>query len=146
MGGPSRITPVTRSMDDLVIEVPLPSLLSLIPDSSPFVYYVWEEGEDPVCRKEIEGSLSKKKLNPHPYPGIVHSWTRQEHIERIAYLVANPADDPLDLDIGVFSLNASLYDGHHRLAAAQFREDPLIRVSLSGNLDLAEEFFNVSIP
>lgn len=70
-------------------------------------------------------------------------WTLLDHAARIAWLVVNGWEDPIELDFGIPSLGYSWYpllDGHHRLAAAIFRQDPWIPANCSGSMDEIERF------
>lgn len=65
------------------------------------------------------------------------------HSARIAWLVVNGWDKPLELDFGVPSLGCYTYplqDGHHRLAAAVFRNDETIEGSPSGATSEIEKY------
>lgn len=71
-----------------------------------------------------------------------------DHPARIAYLVLNPASDPIELDIGCPSLGYwgpswPVLDGNHRLAAAIYRKDDSIAALVAGELDHAFELFQV---
>jgi hypothetical protein len=73
----------------------------------------------------------------------------QQHAARIAYLVKNGWDDPIDIDVGVPSLGAVGHwpytDGNHRICAAILRGDTHIRADISGDVDYAEHIFGVEI-
>lgn len=71
-----------------------------------------------------------------------------DHPARIAYLVLNPASEPIELDVGCPGLGFGgpswpVLDGNHRLAAAIYREDEFISAQVSGDLDHAFDLFQV---
>lgn len=73
---------------------------------------------------------------------------RAYHAGRIAWLVVEKHDDPIEIDIGFPELGQhprnglfDMVDGHHRLAAAEIREDQFIRVTYAGQCDRMPEIF-----
>ena len=88
---------------------------------------------------------------------LKHEWFRSRpvgvgapalsHASRIAYLVTCGWTDAIDVDVDVPSMGCNVdwpvIDGNHRLAAAAYRGDALIRASVSGSLDYALELFGV---
>jgi hypothetical protein len=68
------------------------------------------------------------------------------HARRIAWLVRNGWDAPIDLDVGIPSMGYFPYiliDGHHRLCAAIVSGDSEIKAQVSGSIDYAFELFGV---
>jgi hypothetical protein len=78
---------------------------------------------------------------------VLYSESRERHIARVAYLVVNPARDPIDIDVGVPSLGCHvpwfICDGNHRFAAAIFLKKRYIFAEVSGSLEYAKELFGV---
>lgn len=78
---------------------------------------------------------------------FVADHTSEDHAARIAYLVNNPANDPLDIDVGVPALGHTvswpILDGNHRLAAAILRKDKTILAEVGGQMDYARHLFGV---
>lgn len=73
-------------------------------------------------------------------------YTAEWHAQRIANLIVYGWSDPLEIDVGIPSLNYYPYpliDGHHRLCAAIYRDDKTIAASVSGSLEYAFELFGV---
>lgn len=72
-------------------------------------------------------------------------WRVEDHIARIAYLVVQGWDDPIEIDVGVPALNCwvdwPVTDGNHRLAAAIVRGDEVIRADLTGSCEHMVELF-----
>lgn len=66
---------------------------------------------------------------------------RTAHIRRIAYLVENPAPDPVCVSAAWGMVR--LVDGYHRLAAAMYRNDLFVPVTIDGFTRLAAEFLLV---
>lgn len=112
---------------------------------SPFDNRVWDELAEPVTREEIADALRK---TPKLQGGDNRDWSRLEHIAQIAYFVANPTTEPIQVDVGCPVLNYYrdwlVTDGHHRLAAAIFRGDETIIAEISGQVDYADELFGPS--
>lgn len=72
----------------------------------------------------------------------------EDHAGRIAYLVENPASDPIAVDVGCPSLGYDgpdwpYIDGNHRLVAAIYRGDALIAADVDGEVGHATELFGV---
>lgn len=90
----------------------------------------YELASEPYCH----GSLVSVERDPE--------W----HAQRVAYLVRYGWEHPLEIDVGIPSMNYYPYcllDGHHRLCAAIIREDEEIRAEISGSVDYAFELFGV---
>lgn len=73
----------------------------------------------------------------------------EDHAGRIAYLVKNPASDPIWIDVGCPALGYwgpswMVTDGNHRLAAAIYRGDETIAALVDGQLDHAFDLFGVN--
>lgn len=65
--------------------------------------------------------------------------TAEQHAARIAWLVLNPAPDPIEIDVGggAFRPRWIVSDGNHRLYAACIRGDSHIPASISGSYELS---------
>lgn len=129
-----------------VIDAPLDILVGIIHEDSPFEIFSWDPEDEPLTREEIEAAITAGNLNSKHFSDPLTGWPRQLHVERVAYLVVHPSDDPVDLDMGTQGSPASLIDGYHRLASAIYRKAPSIKAMLSGDLDYAEEAFDIKIP
>lgn len=123
--------------------IPVDRLLELC---NPFVNPPWEE----VASLSVEGIRAAARdgfIEPRSYSDGDRSrtWTVEDHIARIAYLVIHGWDDPIDVDVGVPSLGCWLdwpvTDGNHRLAAAAVRGDTYIVANMSGSCDYMKELF-----
>lgn len=94
----------------------------------------------PASEADVRLAIETGRLVSDPLPG-----NEGDHAGRIAYLVVNPASDPIDLDVGVPEMGVEIdwpvVDGNHRLAAALFRGDPQIDVTWSGSSDHFEFLF-----
>ena len=68
---------------------------------------------------------------------------------RIAYLIVYGWNDWINFDVGVPSLGCYVdwivIDGNHRLAAAIYKGDEAIRVSIDGCLEHASHLFQIEI-
>jgi len=108
--------------------------------ADPFESTVWHGMESPLTREEVALAIAEGRLLAEPHPDYSFGlcgkeWGRQEHIERVAYLVVNPSPEPIWIDVGCEALGLYvswiIQDGNHRLAAALYRGDTTIRVSAS---------------
>lgn len=93
-----------------------------------------------VRQKDVRQALIERRLVGTP--------DSDDHAARIAFLVENPAKDPILIDVGCPSLgywgpNWMVTDGNHRLAAAIFRGDATIPALVDGELEHAFELFGV---
>lgn len=94
----------------------------------------------PVDMADVELALTERRLASVP--------GSDDHAARIAYLVENPATDPIAIDVGVPVLGYwgpswMITDGNHRLAAAIYRGDTTISALVDGQMDHAFELFGV---
>lgn len=94
----------------------------------------------PVAMADVELALTERRFAPEP--------GSDDHAARIAYLVENPATDPIAIDVGVPALGYwgpswMITDGNHRLAAAIYRGDATISALVDGQMDHAFELFGV---
>lgn len=130
--------------DDLVKLVPLKALTPW----SPFVVRVWGDFKRPIRVEEVAQAIQDGKLNPKPYSDEGRPWRRQEHIQRIAYLVVHPSPHPISIDLGVPALGFCpewpIYDGNHRLGSAFYRGLDQILINFSGDIALGEKLFGLS--
>lgn len=103
---------------------------------------IWHGLESCITLKEVEDKLKSKTdlpNKPYTFPIWKH-FEEQEfrdfHAGRIAYLVLNPASDPISVDVGIPSMGCfpswGIDDGNHRLSAAIVRGDETILVNFSG--------------
>ncbi len=117
---------------------------------SPFTHAVWSENPGPLTVEEVTLAIAEGRLGDRPHGDDWSKWSRQQHVERVAYLVVYPDPTPIELDVGVPELGCHvawpLQDGHHRLAAAFYRGDKTIEVDVSGSLDYAEHVLGVPVP
>jgi len=92
-----------------------------------------------VRRTDVRRALDAGDLEPQ------HNTDR--HAQRIAYLVANEASDPIEVDVGIPALQHHVgwmvLDGNHRLAAAIYAGRETILAQVGGQLDYAESLFGV---
>lgn len=100
----------------------------------------------PITLKEVEKAVKDKRFQPKPFYSekrISRIW----HIERVAFLAEHGWTGALDIDVGVPSMGCfptwPILDGNHRHAAAIFRGDLEIEVSVGGDIDYAADLFNV---
>ena len=115
----------------------------------PFHSCVW--GDFVVTREMVMDALVHNRFCEEP----MSAWTKEQHCrakshaERIAYLAYNGWDDAIQIDVGVPGLNCyvdwPVQDGNHRLAAAIFRGDYLIKVFVDGDIGYAGQLFGIDV-
>ena len=103
---------------------------------NPFKQSPWQTS---VSREDVQKALDTNRLASKP--------GGKDHAARIAYLVKNPAQDHIFIDVGVPSLGYSIgwmvTDGNHRLAAKIFKREAFILAAVDGELDYAKFLFKV---
>ena len=114
---------------------------------NPFVNFVWYEIGKPLTKVGVSTAIAEGRLLTEACSkGLQEgrTWTRQMHIERVAWLVVNGWDDAIEVDVGIPNLGYVIewwiLDGNHRFAAAVYRGDTSILVSPSGQTDIFAEF------
>jgi hypothetical protein len=125
--------------------------VSALLDWSPFDHYVWDITR-PVTKDAVGKAIAENRFRPVPLDLNTTLEMDMEsrtayHIERIAHLVQAGWEDEIDVDVGVPALGYHpdwiVQDGNHRLAAAIYRGDESIAVSVAGQLDFAAALFGV---
>ena len=130
-----------------VWSVPIPDLL---PHYDPFNAWV----EPCITVEEVRDALRDGHLDDRPFSTIksfelkTEEAERAYHIGRIAWLIAHPAHEPIEIDIGMPHSGqhprAGIFDfidGNHRLCAAIVRGLSHISVTYSGECDAFPELF-----
>jgi len=118
-------------------------------------------GVDPLTRLGITRAVNRLRAQKHfrggkPMEGPCWAQKgskrarRRWHIERVAWLVVNGWEDPIEIDVGVAFLGCCpdwvVCDGNHRLAAAIYRGDKTILASCGGWQDAIDEYLPESTP
>ncbi len=108
---------------------------------NPFKHHVWRKLTRPISKREVTNAIAKKRFLRE----WRNTWSRKDHIQRIAWFVVTPWHEPISIDVGVPELGCNVdwivIDGNHRLAAAFYREDTHISADVSGSVDLIQEMF-----
>lgn len=116
--------------------------VEVLKEWNPFEHVVWLDMEDPISQQEVAEAISENRFRKE-HKHI----TRKHHIERIAWLVVNGWEDSIEIEVGVPHLGCYVdwivTDGNHRLAAAIYRRDVNIKAEIGGDLDYAEELFQI---
>lgn len=105
---------------------------------NPFNQTVWIKLNTPITIEEIQTAINEKRfISPETPKKMFLIWdesTREEHIERIAWLVVNFDENfPIQIEFGIPGIcGFELSDGNHRLAAALFLKRPYINSESSG--------------
>ncbi len=121
--------------EEFVGEVPIDRVLGII---DPIANPPWHDGID-VSERGVAAALAAGRYEKRPYSSNLvtvcgKGWTSQRHEERIAWLVANPPLDPIEVEISCYG-DAGVDDGMHRLYAAVIRGDVTVRVRIGGFID-----------
>ncbi len=145
-------------MSKEAVDVPLTALERY----SAFIQPIWSI-DYAITRKEVSQAIRcrfflEKEMNGgnrYILPQIEGQYDfhdeclRDLHIWRVAYLVTHPDTKPIFLDVGIPHLNCYVdwivQDGHHRLAAAFYRNDKTIPASIAGCIRTAEELLGISL-
>ena len=115
------------------VDTPTPLAIKKIQKlCDPFKNCPWSD-EYIITKKEIKEKISKGSVLSLPSSS---EFEKEQHIERIAYLVLNHDPTPIDIDVGVPSLGYYpkwiIEDGNHRLSAAIYRQEKYIFAYCSG--------------
>lgn len=100
-----------------------------------------------VTLEDVKHHIEKNIVESMSYSDCYESKFLDEsynHAARIAYLVLNPDNNPIELDVGIPELNyhsVKIIDGNHRIVAAYIRGDEKIDVEYSGSVTYFEETF-----
>lgn len=104
---------------------------------NPFRDNPWDYGSR-LTKGKVSDAISNGKL------AVCGTGT---HAQRVAFLVVNPADDPIEIDVGVpvlgYNPDWMVLDGNHRLAAAIYANREFIAATVTGQMDYAMELFGV---
>lgn len=105
---------------------------------------VWNSLDEPIQPIDVLRVIAKKDaghLNPYPEPAPGSSscqWTRDDHIQRIAWFVVHGWDIPIEVNLqnqpDDFYPGWPVADGLHRVAAALVRLDEYIEAVIAGSL------------
>lgn len=114
--------------------------------SNPIEFPPWNcDGLTPTM---VERAHRNSRYLRYPVPEI---WTDNplRHAERIAWLMTAGWSDPIEVDVGIPSLNYfpcwCVLDGNHRLYAAALKNDREILITISGSLAYAAQRFGVKM-
>ena len=129
---------------DFIVKIDLKKLSQIW---NPFESKIWIKVNKPITREEISHAIEIKDFLDVGFQKKMYLiWdesTREEHIQRIAWLVENYNENyPLDIDFGVPSLGGefTMEDGNHRLAAAIYLNKPYILANVCGSQYEIEKF------
>ena len=110
-------------------------------DVNPFETNTWMD-DAPITYDEIVDAIVSDRLQTEPDSEKLNS--RKYHIERVAFMVVNKQDRPIDIDVGIPCLNyfpsMPVEDGFHRIAAAMYNGETTIMANYSGQSDWANQF------
>lgn len=125
---------------------------------SPFENDVWDCGI--VTKQMVTDAVEQESLLGHEEWATLHLPTAERgptatldaitplhHASRIAFLMKAGWADPMDIDVGIPSMDCyptwMWSDGNHRLAAAIMLNHQNIEANVAGDLDYASELFGV---
>jgi hypothetical protein len=95
---------------------------------------------------EVESAIDRADISPSHW---VEKWSfsRGQHIARIAALVVDPDPTPIEIDVGFpghgYFTSWVIFDGNHRLAAAIVRRDQFITAHIRGDAAHVENVLGV---
>lgn len=119
-------------VDDCIVGV-IP--IERVTRRDPFKASPWFDGQS-VTVADVQAAVAEGRLEATAYPGFQWSreseWNDRRHAERIAYLVANKAHDPISIEFVNPEGKMEVNDGWHRLAAALLRGEKEISVAVGG--------------
>jgi hypothetical protein len=105
----------------------------------------WKDLDEPLTTEEIETAVERGDLQPPDSDRycVDQPCSRQKHIERIAWLVVNGWNQPLNMDVGVVGMALEptwfVTDGNHRFAAAIVRGDDFVYAYIQGDMGRLQE-------
>jgi hypothetical protein len=129
--------------EEFVGEVPLGRILAV---TNPLTDPPWHDGTE-VCETGVAAALAERRFERQPYSSDMttvarEDWTSRRHEERIAWLLANPSPDPIEVEISAYG-DAEVDDGMHRLYAAAMRRDETVLIRIGGFIDHSPQVLGV---
>ena len=146
-------------MEEDFVFVPLKRLLKLVGD--PFKNPFWH-GDYLFSRELIQEMIEQQKMDSSPWDSgddpIQNSeleWSPDYHARRVAYLIVNPSQIPIDIDVGILGMtnidvgilgmtNQPKYliqDGCHRFSAMVFQNIEEVPITWSGSSSKFKKMF-----
>lgn len=123
--------------DESLFRVPIKRLLKV---GNPFEQNIWNR--DQVTKERVRQYIESGLTEPRFIDMAARFHVDEDwDIRRIAHLVLNPNDWPLLVVVNDVDGDFELVDGWHRLAAAIYREEEDILISLSGIVNGWDEAF-----
>lgn len=129
---------------DIPVKIDVRKLSQIV---NPFREPIWIKLDKPITKKEIQQAINNNEVIPSDAPKKYDKFwdksSREEHIQRIAWLVKNyDENNPLLIDFGIpnFGSKFELSDGNHRLAAAIYLNKSYIWADVSGSIDEIEKY------
>ena len=109
---------------------------------NPFLHCIWPRLRKPITRTEVSKAVHSYQYCKQPILNLEASGIvpRSLHIRRIAYMVAYPGQNPIEIAINEYQPHQVVVDGHHRIAAAVFRGDGTVSTKLLGPAESLESF------
>lgn len=106
----------------------------LVDHGTPFEYDIW--GRDVVTRDKVKACIESGHMEPNFVPMGVRQFVNPDwDSRRIAFLVENPDESPISIEVVNQEGRFEIDDGWHRLAAAVYRGDAEIAVALGGCIE-----------
>lgn len=136
-----------------IYEISVRSILRVF--KNPMTTHVW--GERPFTARDVKKFIQENRLEARVWDGspsdkntmrhVEEPDKRDFHIARIAYMVVNPQNHPICLEIAcpeIGMYDNHLEDGNHRFAAALVRGDKKILVTFGGGVEEFHRMFRGS--
>jgi hypothetical protein len=129
--------------EEFVGEIPIGRILAV---TNPLACPPWHDGTE-VSEGGVASALAESRFERRPYSSDMttvgrQDWTSRQHEERIAWLLANPSSDPIEVEISVYG-DAEVDDGMHRLYAAAMRGDESVLIRIGGFIDYSPQVLGV---
>lgn len=128
------------------------SLETITQYCNPFEGY-WCELNSPITKEEVLQCIAKGEAKLIDTPiwteitfgriKMTEAESRQNHIQKIAYFATNDIEKPIEIDVGIPSMNCYVEymvdDGNHRLAGAIIKGDKTIKAHVAGSTSHAKQ-------
>ena len=111
-------------------------------------YELWDINYQEIAQCILENDLDKRPWDygDNPVQACDKKYDRLYHARRVSYLVVNPCNIPIELDVGIPGIcypEFIIQDGNHRLASFIFRKEKYITITYSGDVNFFKELFPI---
>lgn len=118
-------------MNKVIVKCSLETLKYYV---NPFKKDIWPSfaraKEDIISNVLQNNTFTSQRIDNPDWSKLTHEESLNYHNSRIAYMVKNPDNKPIDIDVSDMA-GIIMEDGNHRLSAAIYSNQPDINVSVS---------------